>query len=188
MRRQRPLFLFGYGLLLLLVAGGVFVGLRVLGGTTFTKFVAPDGSCQAELPGSVAEVPVASPDELFSSGKRFVGSSWFGRVHGEVGWFDLSAEDVKLLPPEGAFEPLQKWRAEQLGAEVELQGPVKLNDVSVSGHEVRFLKGKARYVERYLFVGTGPAPRVYWVSVGGEKFDPESADALKVVGSLRVGK
>jgi hypothetical protein len=164
----------------------VFVGLRVLGGTTFTEFVAPDGSCRAVLPGAAREVPVGMSSELFPSGKRFVSASGLGRVRGEVGWFDLAAEDAKLIRPEDLFDRVREWRAGELGAEPDGQGVVRVDEHP--GAEVRFVKDKVKHVERYVFVRTGPAPRVYWVSVGGENFDPGSADALKVVGSLRVGK
>jgi hypothetical protein len=185
-RRPRPLLLLAYGAVLLLVAGGVFVGLRLLGGTTFTEFVAPDGSCRAVLPGTARPVPVGFSDELFPSGKRFVSTSGLGRVHGEVGWFDLPAEDAKLIRPEDLLDKLREWRAGELGAEVEKQGSARLD--KHPGAEVQFVKDKLKYVERYVFVKSGPTPRVYWVSVGGENFDPDSADARKVMGSLEVGK
>lgn len=186
---NRPLFLLVYGAGLLLIAGGVFVGLRVtgvFGGITFTEFVAPDGSCRAALPGTATPVPVGFSDELFPSGKRFAAASWLGRVRGEVGWFDLPAEDAKLIRPEDLFDRVRELRAGELGAEVDGQGVVRVDDHP--GAEVRFVKDKVKHVERYVFVKGGPTPRVYWVSVGGDNFDPDSADARKVVGSLRVGK
>lgn len=187
-RRTKPRLLVWtvYGVVLLLVTGGVFVGLRVMGGTTFSEFVAPDGSCRAVLPGAANPVPVGFSDELFPSGKRFASVSGMGRVHGEVGWFDLPAEDAKLIRPEDLFDKVRGWRAGELGADVDGQGVVRVDEHP--GAEVRFVKDKVKHVERYVFVKSGPTPRVYWVSVGGENFDPDSADARKVLGSLRVGK
>lgn len=184
-RRRHPLVWVAYALALVLVAGGVFVGLRVFGGTGFTEFTAPDGSCRAVLPGFPGEVPLGPTDELFVSGKRFAASpGWFGKVSGELGWFDLPAEDAKLIRPEDLFRAVRDRRAEELGATPDGEGVVRAD--SLSGVEVRFASGDVRHAERYLFDPKPPRPRVYWVSVGGPGFDPESAAARKVLGSLRI--
>jgi len=184
-RRSRPLLWVAYAGLLLVIAGGVFVVLRMFGGGEWTEFFAPDGSCRAVLPGSPREVPAGPTDELFPSGKRFVVSpGWNNKIGGEVGWFDLPADDAKLIRPEDLFRTLRDRRADELGATPEGEGVVRVD--SLNGIEVRFVKGNVRHVERYLFDQKSSRPRVYWVSAGGTNFDPESAAAKKAMGSLRV--
>lgn len=184
-RRFNPLLWVAYAALLLVIAGGVFVALRLFGGGEWAEFTAPDGSCRAVLPGSPHEVPLGPTDEFFPSGKRFaVSPGWNSKVGGELGWFDLSADDAKLIRPEDLFRTLRDRRAEELKATPENEGVVRGD--SLSGIEVRFVKENARHVERYLFDPKPPRPRVYWLSVGGMNFDPESAAAKKAMGSLRV--
>lgn len=185
-RRFNPVVWVAYVALLVLIAGGVFAALRMFGGGgEWTEFTAPDGSCRAVLPGSPREVPAGPTGELFPSGNRFVVSpGWNSKVGGELGWFDLPADDAKLIRPEDLFRTLRDRRAEELGATAEGEGVVRLD--ALSGVEVRFAKENVRHVERYLFDPKPPRPRVYWVSVGGANFDPESAAARKVMGSLRV--
>ncbi len=183
--RVRPLVWVGYGALLMVVAGGVFAGVRLFtggGGDGLREFTAPDGSCKAQLPGTPREQAVAD-DEFLKSGKRYVSEpGWGNKWRGEVGWFDVP--DAQLMRPEDLFVLLRDRRAGELGATAEGEGSVRVD--SHFGKEVRFVSGEVKYVERYLFDAKSARPRVYWVSVGGAKFDPESATAAKVMGSLRV--
>jgi hypothetical protein len=184
-RRPKWLLPGAYVLALVLVAGGVFVGLRVLGATAYSEFVAPDGSCRAVLPGGPREVPAGPADELFRSGRRFVSEpGWSGKVAGELGWLDLTADDAKLIRPEDLLRTVRDRRAEELGATPDGEAVVRTD--SLHGVEVRFVNAADRHVERYLFDPTATRPRVYWVSVGGPGFDPDSAAAKRVLGSLRV--
>lgn len=189
-RRPRLVFFLAYAVVLFLLAVGVFVGLRYQAGAVpdfvIAEFVAPDGSCRSVLPGAVREVPIAEADGgMLTGGKRFASSSWATRIVGGIGWFDLSAADVKLIRPEDLFDRVRAVRAKALGGvEVEKQGVVRVD--AHLGREVQFQNANERYAERYVFVATGSHPRVYWVSLGGPNFDPESAIALRVLGSLRV--
>jgi hypothetical protein len=181
----RPLVWVVYGVLLLLVAAGVFVGVRMFtgGGGGLRPFVPPDGSCDVLLPGTPREQPVAD-DEFLKSGKRFVSEpGWGGKLRGEVGWFDIP--DAQLARADDLFVLLRDRRAGEFGATAGGEASVRVD--ARYGKEVRFVKGDEVYVERYLFDPKSSRPRVYWVSVGGAKFDPESATAAKVVGSLRGG-
>ena len=186
-RRPRLLPLVAYAVLLLVVAAAVFVLLRYQGGyvpdVALAEFVAPDGSCRAVLPGAAREGPVAG-DEFLPAGRRFAASSWLTRAGGEVGWFDLPAEEVKLLREEDLFRHLRDRRAKELDAAVTAEGVVRVD--SSTGAEVRFTRGDVRHVDRYLLAKGGPNPRVYWVSVGGPNLDPDSAVAQRVIGSLRL--
>jgi hypothetical protein len=185
--RPRVFLWAGYAALLLLVAGGVFVGLRLFGGAELAEFTAPDGSCRVLLPGAARERPVHREvsDDWLRGGKRYSTTpGWFSRYEGQVGWFDLPAEDAKLIRPDDLFRTLRDRRTEELGASPDGEGVVRVD--ALSGLEVRFANGSVRHVERYLFDPTAARPRVYWVSVGGADFDPDSATARKVLGSLRV--
>lgn len=181
----RPLVWVAYAVLLLFVAGAVFLGVRLFsGGSNLNEFTTPDGSCKVLLPGSPREVPVVSTDEFFPSGKRYVSTPGvFNKFGGEVGWLDLPPEDAKLIRPEDLFRTLRERRAEELGATAEGEAVLRVD--SFQGVEVRFAKEKVRHLERYLFDPKAVNPRVYWVSVGGPDFDPDSAVARKAVGSLR---
>ena len=183
--RPRWLLYVAYGVLLVLVAVAVFVGGRMFSGGGdggLREFTAPDGSCKARLPGTPREQPVAD-DEFLKSGKRFVSEpGWANRWRGEVGWFDVP--DAQLARADDLFVLLRDRRAGELGATVESEGSVRVD--SHFGREVRFVTGDVKHVERYLFDAKSSRPRVYWVSVGGAMFDPDSATAAKVVGSLRV--
>jgi hypothetical protein len=183
-RTRWPLYV-GYGVLLVLVAVAVFVGVRMFSGggsDGLREFTAPDGSCKAQLPGTPREQPVAG-DEFLKSGKRFVSEpGWGNKLRGEVGWFDLP--DAQLMRAEDLFVLIRERRAGELGATVGSEASVRVD--SHFGREVRFVSGDVRYVERYLFDAKSSRPRVYWVSVGGATFDPDSATAAKVAGSLRV--
>lgn len=184
-RRPRWLLYLAYGGQLLVVAVVVFVGLRAFtgGGGELRPFVPPDGSCDVLLPGTPREQPVAD-DEFLKSGKRFVSEpGWGNKLRGEVGWFDVP--DAQLARADDLFVLLRDRRAGELGAAAGSEASVRVD--ARYGKEVRFTNGDEVYVERYLFDPKGKRPRVYWVSVGGAKFDPDSATAAKVVGSLRVG-
>lgn len=184
---RHPLVWVAYAALLLFVAGAVFVGIRLFTvGTTLNEYTTPDGSCKVLLPGNPREVPTNPTDEFFPSGKRYVSApGLFNTLGGEVGWFDLPAEDAKLIRPEDLFRTLREKRAEELGATAEGEAALRVD--SFQGVEVRFAKDNVRHLERYLFDPKATTPRVYWVSVGGPDFDPDSAVARKAVGSLRVG-
>lgn len=173
-----------YAVLLLIVAGGVFVGLRLFGGTELVEYAVPDGSCRVLLPGSPQEVSPGPTDELFVGGRRFAATPWLGKLNGEIGWFDLPPQDAKLIRPDDLFRTLRDRRASELGATPDGEGVVKVD--ALSGLEVRFAGGSVRHVERYLFDPNSARPRVYWASVGGANFDPDSNTARKVLGSLRV--
>lgn len=182
-RRTHPLAWVVYAAVLVTVAGGVYLGLRTFGGgSTLRQFSAPDGSCAALLPGSPREVDVPD-DDFFKVGKRFVAEpGWFGGPRGEVGWIDVP--DAQLVRAEDLFVVLRDRRASELGATAEEEKAVRVD--ALFGREVRFVNGNTRHAERYLFDAKSTRPRVYWVSVGGDKFDPDSATASKVLGSLRV--
>ena len=181
-RPRWPLYV-AYGVLLLLIAGGVFAGVRMFtGGDGLREFTAPDGSCKAMLPGTPREQAVPA-DDFLGTGQRFVTEpGWGNKLRGEVGWCDIA--DAQLVRPEDLFTLLRDRRAVELGATAEGEASVRAD--SHFGREVRFVSGDVKSVERYLFDPKAARPRVYWVSVGGAKFDPESATAAKVTGSLRV--
>ena len=107
---------------------------------------------------------------------------WGNKWRGEVGWCDIA--DAQLVRAEDLFTLLRDRRAGELSATAEGEASVRVD--SHFGKEVRFVNGDVKYVERYLFDPKSARPRVYWVSVGGANFDPESATAAKVTGSLRV--
>lgn len=187
-KTRTPLVWVAYAALLLFVAGAVFVGVRLLTvGTALNEFTTPDGSCKVLLPGRPREMPTDPTDEFFPSGKRFVSAPGpFNKLGGEVGWFDLPVEDAKLIRPEDLFRTVRERRAGELGATAEGEAVLRVD--SFQGVEVRFSKDNVRHLERYLFDPKAAPPRVYWVSVGGPDFDPDSAVARKAVGSLRVTK
>lgn len=182
-KRRNPLAWVAYAAALVAVSVGVFLGLRGFGdGNTLRLFTAPDGSCAALLPGSPREVAVPD-DDFLKGGKRFVAEpGWFGGPRGEVGWFDMP--DAKQWRAEDLFVVLRDRRAGELGATAEDEKAVRVD--ALFGREVRYTSGNTRHTERYLFDAKSTRPRVYWVSVGGDKFDPDSPAASKVLGSLRV--
>ncbi len=146
---------------------------------------ATDGSCQATLPGTAAEVIPPQFTPLQTRASLFASQSWLTRARGGLGWIELDPARAKLVRTEDLLinvrDELGRWLAEPT---IEKEGVVKSG--SSEGMEVRFGTGTTRFTARILAVLDAPQPRIYLIWVGGPKFDPDGEFASRVLASFRV--
>ncbi len=183
--RRKLLLYLAYAALLLLIAAGVFVGVRTftapLPGLSLAEWTAPDGSCKATLPGTVSETAIDPPLRTLPNGKRFRSASWMTKAVGEVGWFELTEEDATYRPVD-LLNTVREGRAALLEAKVDdVNGVDDTSDVTV-----KYTAGAVRYVERQVVVKRGKRGRVYFVCVGGPNLSADNPEAKRVLESLTI--
>ena len=188
-RRSRKWSWIAALLLCVPVAGGTFLIQRYRAGA-MPSFVmqthrAPDGSCQATLPGPAEEVAAPSFTPLQTGASLYASGSWLTRARGGLGWIDLDPERARMTRAEDLLgnvrDELGRWLGEPT---VDKEGQVRSGQSD--GLEVRFGTGGRRFTARLLAALDGPRPRVYLVWVGGPRFDPDGDAAARVLASFRV--
>lgn len=154
-------------------------------GFVWQRFDAPDGTCRVEMPGGVTEsdLPAIDNSAVTRPGKKFTSASAFTRLSGFVGWYDLDPALVKLTRPADVMAAERERRKAETGWTVEAES-VAGKVAGFEALEVRYASGSVKWIERYVFVPTGPHPRMYVVGVGGGGFDPDGAHASRVLTSF----
>lgn len=154
-------------------------------GFVWQRFDAPDGTCRVELPGGVTETDLPAIDgyTVTRPGKKYTSGSAFTRLRGFVGWYDLDPAQVKLTRPADVLAAERERRKGETGWEVEAES-ASAKVAGFEAMEVRYVGGATKWIERYVFVPTGPHPRMYVVGVGGGGFNPDGPHAARALTSF----
>jgi hypothetical protein len=149
-------------------------------------FVAPDQSCQLDLPGKAKEEQDADAGE-----KRFTAEGWYSGVTAWVGWRDLTQIQVQVTGAkdgwvefERVFAPERDRLKTQFGGVVTKQATTFQDRIM---HEVRLDYPGGKAIERIMVMPNGPRPRVYFVGIAG-KINFDDPEIQRVFDSFRVSE
>lgn len=147
------------------------------------EFVAPDGSCRADLLGQPVE-------ESNTDQKWFISEGWYSGTKTWVGWRDLNPIQVELAASKDGWVALLPLFAAEHDRLKARYGGVVIKEATRPDapltHEVRLHSPDGQVIERMILMTEGTKPRLYYVGLAGKRLDFDGDIVKRLFDSFRV--